>query len=695
MLYQWYETQRAFMAPFSEFASASAKLYNHPLSPFVHTPLAQRISAGLDLIHRLAKDYEKPPFGISSATVGGVEVAVQQQTALTKPFCRLLRFKRFTDDPNALEKMKSQPTVLVVAPLSGHHSTLLRDTVRSLLHDHKVFITDWTDARMVPVEAGPFHLDDYVAYVQEFIRHVGPHAHVISVCQPTVPVLAAVSLLASRGETTPLTMTMMGGPIDARKSPTAVNNLAMDKSFQWFENNVIYRVPQNYPGAGRRVYPGFMQYSGFVAMNPDRHVTSHYDYFLDLVRGDEESAESHREFYDEYNAVLDMPAEYYLDTIKKVFQEFALVNGTWVDRRPARAPAGHPPHRAADDRRRTGRHLRRRPDARQRTTCAAAFPPNTASTTTPKAPATTASSRAGAGARWSTRGCATSSPTTTRAARRAARRAAARARQQRPPPQDPPPRRPAGARHDGAVNTHRPPRSTARAPRVDALDAALPQTQCTRCGYPDCRAYAQAMAARRGRHQPLPARWRAGHRAPGRADRPAGASRSTRERGVEGAAAPGGDRRGLVHRLHAVHQGLSGGLHRRRVEADAHRHRRPVHRLRPVRAGVPGGLHQHGRGRPARAPAGTPGARSRPTRRGSATPSTSCASSASGARTTNAWRPRRRPSWPICRASRRSPTRNCWSASAPSSRRRSPGPRPRENPEAACANRPALQPCKP
>jgi poly(3-hydroxybutyrate) depolymerase len=329
MLYQWYETQRAFMAPFSEFASASAKLYNHPLSPFVHTPMAQRISAGLDLMHRLAKDYEKPPFGISTATVGGIEVAVQQQVALNKPFCRLLRFKRFTDNPVALETMKSQPTVLVVAPLSGHHSTLLRDTVRSLLHDHKVFITDWTDARMVPAEAGAFHLDDYVAYVQEFIRHVGPHAHVMSVCQPTVPVLAAVSLMASRGETTPPTMTMMGGPIDARKSPTAVNNLAMGKTFQWFENNVIYRVPQNYPGAGRRVYPGFMQYSGFVAMNPDRHVTSHYDYFLDLVRGDQESAESHREFYDEYNAVLDMPAEYYLDTIKRVFQEFALVNGTW------------------------------------------------------------------------------------------------------------------------------------------------------------------------------------------------------------------------------------------------------------------------------------------------------------------------------------------------------------------------------
>ena len=330
MLYQWYETQRALMAPFSEFASASAKLYNHPLSPFTHTPMAQRVSAGLDLIHRLAKDYEKPPFNLTAATVGGIEVAVQQQTALEKPFCRLLRFKRFTDNPAALEMMKSQPTVLVVAPLSGHHSTLLRDTVRHLLHDHKVFITDWTDARMVPADVGPFGLDDYVAYVQEFIRHVGPNVHVISVCQPTVPVLVAVSLMASSGEKTPLTMTMMGGPIDARKSPTKVNNMASDKSHTWFENSVIYRVPLNYPGAGRRVYPGFMQYTGFVAMNPDRHVTSHYDYFLDLVRGDEESAESHREFYDEYNAVLDMPAEFYLETIQKVFQEFALVNGTWV-----------------------------------------------------------------------------------------------------------------------------------------------------------------------------------------------------------------------------------------------------------------------------------------------------------------------------------------------------------------------------
>ena len=329
MLYQLYETQRALMAPFSEFASASAKLYNHPLSPFAHTPMAQRISASFDLLHRLAKEYEKPEFAITQANVDGVAVAVQQQVAIDKAFCRLLRFKRFSDDSQALATMKAQPTVLVVAPLSGHHSTLLRDTVRMLLNDHKVYITDWTDARMVPAEAGPFHLDDYIAYVQEFIRHIGPDVHVMSVCQPTVPVLAAVSLLASNGEPTPRTLTMMGGPIDARKSPTAVNNLAMNKSFAWFEANVIYRVPTNFPGAGRPVYPGFLQHSGFVAMNPDRHLQSHYDYFRHLIAGDDDNAEAHRQFYDEYNAVLDMPAEYYLDTIKTVFQDFALVNGTW------------------------------------------------------------------------------------------------------------------------------------------------------------------------------------------------------------------------------------------------------------------------------------------------------------------------------------------------------------------------------
>jgi len=330
MLYQLYETQRALLSPFAEFASAASKLYSHPLSPFTHAPGSQRVSAGLDLLHRLTKEYEKPSFEITSVQVGGIDVAVQEQLVEERPFCRLLRFKRYTDNAQVLESMRQQPVVLIVAPLSGHHSTLLRDTVRTLLHDHKVYITDWVDARMVSMEAGAFHLDDYIAYVQDFIRLIGPEVNVISVCQPTVPVLAAISLLSSAGDITPRTMTMMGGPIDARKSPTSVNNLAMNRTIDWFEHNVIYRVPMNFPGAGRRVYPGFMQHTGFVAMNPDRHMNSHWDYFLDLVRGDDENAEAHRQFYDEYNAVLDMPAEYYLDTIRTVFQDFSLVNGTWV-----------------------------------------------------------------------------------------------------------------------------------------------------------------------------------------------------------------------------------------------------------------------------------------------------------------------------------------------------------------------------
>jgi poly(3-hydroxybutyrate) depolymerase len=338
MLYQIYEVNRAWLSPFSEFASAASKLYSNPLSMFAHVPQAQRVAAGFELIHRLTKEYEKPAFDITAVNVDGTEVVIQEQVVEAKPFCRLLRFKRFTDDSKLLDKMREQPSVLVVAPLSGHHATLLRDTVRTLLQGHKVYITDWVDARMVSMEEGPFHLDDYINYVQEFIRQLGPDVHVISVCQPTVPVLAAISLMASRGEATPLTMTMMGGPIDARKSPTAVNNLAMNKSFEWFENNVIYRVPPNYPGATRPVYPGFLQHTGFVAMNPDRHQASHYDFFLDLIRGDDDSAEAHRKFYDEYNAVLDMPAEYYLDTIKTVFQDFSLVNGTWEVRNPEGVP---------------------------------------------------------------------------------------------------------------------------------------------------------------------------------------------------------------------------------------------------------------------------------------------------------------------------------------------------------------------
>ncbi len=337
MLYQIYETQRSLMEPFADFAQAAAKLYSNPLSPLGQSQISQRISATYDLIYRLGKDYEKPSFGIQSVPVDGVDVAIHERVEIDKPFCELRRFKRFCDDAATLNKLKEQPVVLIVAPLSGHYATLLRDTVKTMLTGHKVYITDWKNARLVPLTDGEFHLDDYVNYVQEFIRHLQAtygHCHVMSVCQPTVPVLAAVSLMASRGEQTPLSMTMMGGPIDATRSPTAVNNLAMNKSFSWFENNVIYRVPSNFPGAGRRVYPGFLQHTGFVAMNPDRHLKSHYDYFKDLIKGDNSSAESHRQFYDEYNAVLDMDADYYLETIQTVFQEFKLVKGTWEVRNP-------------------------------------------------------------------------------------------------------------------------------------------------------------------------------------------------------------------------------------------------------------------------------------------------------------------------------------------------------------------------
>lgn len=337
MLYHLYETQRALVEPFADFAQASAKFCSNPLLPFSNTWLSHRMTAGFDLFYRLGKSYEKPVFGIDMVKVHGSDVTVRERVELDKPFCELRRFKRFSDDPQTIATIRNDPAVLIVAPLSGHYATLLRDTVRSMLADHKVFITDWKNARQVPLSDGDFHLDDYVAYVQDFIRYIQQqhgHCHVVSVCQPTVPVLAAVSLMSSRGETPPLTMTMMGGPIDARRSPTAVNALAIQRSFEWFENNVIYRVPSSYPGAGRRVYPGFLQYAGFVAMNPGRHAHSHYDYFKDLLKGDDASAEHHRQFYDEYNAVLDLDAHFYLETIRTVFQDFNLVHGTWDVRSP-------------------------------------------------------------------------------------------------------------------------------------------------------------------------------------------------------------------------------------------------------------------------------------------------------------------------------------------------------------------------
>jgi poly(3-hydroxybutyrate) depolymerase len=328
MLYQLREMQRAFLNPLSEWAEASAKLYNNPYNPMSFAPMAKRWSAGFELMHRLGKEYEKPGWDLRETLVDGKPVLVYERIEAVKPFCRLVKFERAF---SGSAKRAKDPTVLLFAPLSGHHATLLRDTVRALLPNHEVYVTDWIDARLVPLSSGAFHLDDYVSYCMEFIRLLGPDVHLISVCQPTVPVMAAVSILSSmKDPAVPKSMTMMGGPIDCRKSPTAVNNLATKHSYEWFENNLVHTVPNKYPGAGRKVYPGFLQHTGFVAMNTDRHMKSHWDFYQDLVRGDLQDAESHRQFYDEYNAVLDLPGEYYLDTVKTVFQDHALPTGTWT-----------------------------------------------------------------------------------------------------------------------------------------------------------------------------------------------------------------------------------------------------------------------------------------------------------------------------------------------------------------------------
>jgi poly(3-hydroxybutyrate) depolymerase len=309
MLYSLYEAQHMALAPWRLWAELSRGWFGHPFSPLIYLPLAKRLAASSELFLRVTERYEKPKWNIAEAL---------PEVALERPFCNLVHFRQ-----QAEKKRK----VLLVAPLSGHHATLLRDTVRALLPEHDVWVTDWVNARLVPLTAGPFHFDDYVDYVRDWIRFLSPDVHVISVCQPTVPVLAAVSLMATSKEELPRSLVMMGGPIDARRSPTAVNNLARKKPYSWFEQNLIERVPAKYPGYMRRVYPGFLQHLGFVAMNPDRHLSAHWDYYHRLVAGDGDSAAAHRRFYDEYNAVLDMPAEYYLDTVKTVFQDYALPKG--------------------------------------------------------------------------------------------------------------------------------------------------------------------------------------------------------------------------------------------------------------------------------------------------------------------------------------------------------------------------------
>jgi poly(3-hydroxybutyrate) depolymerase len=325
MLYHLYDWQQAMLSPLRLTAETLQHVFSHPLLPMAYTRVGRSIAAGSELFERATRRYRKPSFGIDAIEIDGALVPVQIETALAKPFGDLLHFRRDT--------ARNDPKVLLVAPLSGHYATLLRDTVSGLIADHDVYITDWANAADVSLANGRFDLDDYIDYIVEFLTALGPDTHVIAVCQPSVPVLAAIALMSSdTPNLAPRSMTLMGGPIDTRVNPTKVNKLAETRSIEWFEHSVITTLPMTYPGAMRRVYPGFLQLSGFMSLNLDRHVGSALRHFEHLVKGDGESAEGHRRFYDEYMSVMDLTAEFFLQTIKTAFQEHALPKGTMHSR---------------------------------------------------------------------------------------------------------------------------------------------------------------------------------------------------------------------------------------------------------------------------------------------------------------------------------------------------------------------------
>jgi poly(3-hydroxybutyrate) depolymerase len=329
MLYHLYELNHAAWSPARAAADAYRLLFRNPLNPASHTTLGRSAAAVLELFERSTRRYHKPAWDIHSTTVDSRDVAVRERVVISKPFCNLIHFER--DLPE--RRRRSDSKVLLVAPMAGHFPTLLRGTVSDLLPTHEVYVTEWEDARRVPRAAGPFDLDDYIDYLLEFIRYFRGDVNVMAVCQPTVPVFAAISLMeAQRERFVPRSMILMAGPIDARISPTAVNCFAEGKSLSWFERNVITQVPWPHPGMMRNVYPGFLQLSGFMGMNLGRHLTAHRHLFQNLVRGDGDSADKHREFYDEFLAVMDLTAEYYLQTIKTVFLDHSLPKGEMCHR---------------------------------------------------------------------------------------------------------------------------------------------------------------------------------------------------------------------------------------------------------------------------------------------------------------------------------------------------------------------------
>lgn len=333
-LYHLYEMQHAAFGPFRLAADATRILFQNPVNPLAHTLWGKSVAAGCEIFERVTRRYGKPAWGLEQTVIDGRPVAVTPEIVWELPFCNLVHFSRLTEEP------RHDPRVLIVAPMSGHYATLLRGTVEAFLPDHDVYITDWVDARTVPVAEGKFDLDDYIDYVVSMLHLLGEGAHVVAVCQPSVPVLAAVSLMEMREDPyAPRSMTLMGGPIDTRSNPTAVNRLAAEKGIDWFRRNVIVQVPFPHSGMGRDVYPGFLQITGFMGMNFDRHLDAHRDMFLHLVRGDGDSAQKHREFYDEYLAVMDMTAEFYLQTVDSVFIRHALPKGELMHRNTRVDPA--------------------------------------------------------------------------------------------------------------------------------------------------------------------------------------------------------------------------------------------------------------------------------------------------------------------------------------------------------------------
>jgi len=322
-LYNLHEMHYAAIGPLNLLANASKAFHRHPLSPLSYTDYGRHMAAASEVLERVTHRYGKPDFGITHTLVDGKRVEVIEEVVDSKPFCRLLHFRK--------ETKKAMPKLLLVAPMSGHHASLLRGTVEAMLPFTDVYITDWLDARNVGMIHGNFHLEDYIDYTIEFSRLLGPDVHLMAVCQPSVPVMIAISVMNEMGDkATPRSMTLIGGPIDTRVNPTKVNKLAAEKPLSWFEHNVITRVPFNYPGFMRRVYPGFLQLSGFMQLNLDRHIDAHKDLYKHLVQGDGESAQAHRKFYDEYLSVCDLPAEFYLESIDQVFQRHLLPRGEFL-----------------------------------------------------------------------------------------------------------------------------------------------------------------------------------------------------------------------------------------------------------------------------------------------------------------------------------------------------------------------------